>query len=596
MSGYSDYDDSQNYSDGNYYNRDVGGDPLASTGNDEDDDFDPLELLQSPLDWENKSGDANSNDGAPFLNDNDNDDSDDDGGGYSGYSGHPQQQQQQTEAMPDNSSSSYTPSMQNQYDAQASLHGGPGFQQEFRGMPQQPGLPAISPHSSSTGTSMLPGPNNIHHQSMHQQHMHSMQQTMNQMNLTSSGNNNRNSPGSHDFDVGGGPGRGIGGGGQLQGVNQMRGGSPSMQGGGVNGMNMNSNNNMNHMNMNMMNQMGQMHGNPMRILTGNQMQMPGRNHIQGMPGNPMQSSMMQGNMMQGNSMQGNSMQGNIMQGNPMMNAAAAAAAMQGGMGNQFPGANPNLSSHMGSMQNIHQGLNGAVGNRSGSLNNAVNIMNSSINGLNIAGNPNGPPSLHASMPNLGSQQERMSGGSLPTSPNLVPSIAQMSASVHGRGSRTSGRTRGPTPRVDANGKVIANTSADPGINEAMEKLCESMRRSAMSRNLVKQLSGRSVQRQGSARSISRSNSGLGPRKQLSGRSLSGNLGGLDDGSGRGTPTRTVPIRRPSDAKHRLHQRAAPGNRGAFRQNSMGSQSSVASGGRATPKTFLQLDDQSLGAL
>ena len=59
------------------------------------------------------------------------------------------------------------------------------------------------------------------------------------------------------------------------------------------------------------------------------------------------------------------------------------------------------------------------------------------------------------------------------------------------------------------------------VNEAMEKLCESMRRSAMSRSLVKQLSGKTLQRQHSGRSISRSNSGrMAPVRSNSGRQLS----------------------------------------------------------------------------
>jgi hypothetical protein len=249
------------------------------------------------------------------------------------------------------------------------------------------------------------------------------------------------------------------------------------------------------------------------------------------------------------------------------------------------GPNPNMQA-MG-MPNM-PGMNNAQ-NRNGSLNNAVSNLQGPMNGLNMSAH-----GMHASLPNIGFQPPR--GGSLPTSPNGMPSVAQMNASIRaGNSSRTGGRTRGPTPKVDVNGKVIPETSNDPGINEAMEKLCESMRRSAMSRNLVKQLSGRSVQRTGSARSLSRSNSGVGMRKQqMLGRSLSGGLSRGDDGSGRaGTPTRIAPIRILSNSKHRLQGRASPGNRGTFRTNSMGSQASAHSQGG---NTFLQLDDQSLGAL
>eukprot|EP00529_Nitzschia_sp_RCC80_P009533 CAMPEP_0113504076 /NCGR_PEP_ID=MMETSP0014_2-20120614/34523_1 /TAXON_ID=2857 /ORGANISM="Nitzschia sp." /LENGTH=764 /DNA_ID=CAMNT_0000399163 /DNA_START=257 /DNA_END=2554 /DNA_ORIENTATION=+ /assembly_acc=CAM_ASM_000159 len=68
----------------------------------------------------------------------------------------------------------------------------------------------------------------------------------------------------------------------------------------------------------------------------------------------------------------------------------------------------------------------------------------------------------------------------------------------------------------------ASSEGQPtNVNEAMEKLCESMRRSAMSRSLVKQLSGKTLQRQHSGRSISRSNSGrMAPVRSNSGRQLS----------------------------------------------------------------------------
>jgi hypothetical protein len=59
------------------------------------------------------------------------------------------------------------------------------------------------------------------------------------------------------------------------------------------------------------------------------------------------------------------------------------------------------------------------------------------------------------------------------------------------------------------------------VNEAMEKLCESMRRSAMSRSLVKQLSGRTLQRSHSGRGVARSNSArMAPVRSNSGRQLS----------------------------------------------------------------------------
>ena len=86
------------------------------------------------------------------------------------------------------------------------------------------------------------------------------------------------------------------------------------------------------------------------------------------------------------------------------------------------------------------------------------------------------------------------------------------------------------------------------VNEAMEKLCESMKRSAMSRSLVKQYSsgGRGVSRHGSG--------SLYAMRQAAGRSNSM----MDDSSGR-----SVPIRRPSSTKHHLQHPV----RGVYRHDS-----------------------------
>ena len=89
------------------------------------------------------------------------------------------------------------------------------------------------------------------------------------------------------------------------------------------------------------------------------------------------------------------------------------------------------------------------------------------------------------------------------------------------------------------------------LNEAMEKLCESMKRSAMTRSLVKQISGRSLSKSSSGRgTLSRQNSGLG--KQRSGRNL------MDESSGR-----SGPIRRMSNSKHHLQHHG----RGLYRHDS-----------------------------
>lgn len=88
------------------------------------------------------------------------------------------------------------------------------------------------------------------------------------------------------------------------------------------------------------------------------------------------------------------------------------------------------------------------------------------------------------------------------------------------------------------------------VNEAMEKLCESMKRSAMSRSLVKQYSsgGRGVSRHGSG--------SLYAMRQASGRSNMNSI--MDDSSGR-----SVPIRRTSSTKHHLQHPV----RGVYRHDS-----------------------------
>lgn len=92
--------------------------------------------------------------------------------------------------------------------------------------------------------------------------------------------------------------------------------------------------------------------------------------------------------------------------------------------------------------------------------------------------------------------------------------------------------------------------APPSLNEAMEKLCGSMKRSAMSRSMVKQFSGRNMNRQGSLRSINR---------QGSDRSLIGDSG---------------IARRSSGVKHQLQHPS----RGVYRHDSQQSLGQSGHGG------------------
>lgn len=100
-----------------------------------------------------------------------------------------------------------------------------------------------------------------------------------------------------------------------------------------------------------------------------------------------------------------------------------------------------------------------------------------------------------------------------------------------------------------------------GVNDAMEKLCESMRRSAMSRTLVKQLSGRSLHMSPSGRNIQRTNSG---RRNIV-RASSGRQVARTSSSGKGLHgvTDLQPVRRMAqESKHRMTP-----TRGVFRHHS-----------------------------
>jgi hypothetical protein len=127
-------------------------------------------------------------------------------------------------------------------------------------------------------------------------------------------------------------------------------------------------------------------------------------------------------------------------------------------------------------------------------------------------------------------------------------------------------------------------SGGPGTNDAMEKLCLSMKRSAMSRTLVKQYS--------SGRGVSRNGSGHlnAMRQATGGRQM------MDDSSGRSNGPAT-PVRRLSSAKHRLQHPS----RGVYlhdSQNSLGyrhdSQNSL--GGTSAHSVNLQFDGRNMGTM
>ena len=193
------------------------------------------------------------------------------------------------------------------------------------------------------------------------------------------------------------------------------------------------------------------------------------------------------------------------------------------------------------------------------------------------------------------QHQQLGGGSMHGTPCSPPF-----ASLQGGGSNVSIASENTSNKASSN-----SLGAGAPLGEAMEKLCESMKRSAMSRNMVKQLSGRSLVKQGSGRQlVPRQNSGLMVRQgsnrslmhqgsqrslvhQSSQRSLikqGSNRSLVDDGSGRGTPT-AVPIRRMSNTKHQLQHP----QRGVFRHNSVQSLNSQSNHGLS-----LQVDGRNMG--
>ena len=138
------------------------------------------------------------------------------------------------------------------------------------------------------------------------------------------------------------------------------------------------------------------------------------------------------------------------------------------------------------------------------------------------------------------------------------------------------------------------------VCEAMEKLCETMKRSAMSRSLVKNLSRQNSGRsQLTRQSSSNSSRGLPLRKNsshgasltkpsLSRHSSARSSSGQQDGSDASIPIRSAPVRRvSSNAKHRLQTPT----RGVLRHDSHLSHNSMHGSSHGIR---LQVDGQNMG--
>lgn len=183
---------------------------------------------------------------------------------------------------------------------------------------------------------------------------------------------------------------------------------------------------------------------------------------------------------------------------------------------------------------------------------------------------NGVDSLASSMHNDSMHSQQVNVSTTPSAPPFGTFAGNVSIATEMQSSK-------PNFQVyDQPGMAQPQNAAS--LNEAMEKLCESMKRSAMTRSLVKQISGRSLVsqgRQGSSRGLlSRQNSGL-MGKQRSNRSL------MDESSGRGAP-----IRRMSNSKHHIQHHG----RALYRHDSQQSLNSQSNHGIS-----LHIDGRNMGA-
>lgn len=276
-------------------------------------------------------------------------------------------------------------------------------------------------------------------------------------------------------------------------------------------------------------------------------------------------------------------------------------------------------------------VNSAMSNMNNSMNNSINNVNATNNSFGNMNNfgqtmDNGNvPSLVGFNPNMNNmmQQNMTDMNSLNPTPFADNGHATHQNSLSQ--ANTMGMMGGQTPGMMQTGgfdpsqlqQAFQTTQAQgllpggspgqggQGVNEAMEKLCETMRRSAMSRSMVKQLSGRSLTKQHSNRSLSRQNSGR-LTKQISGRNLARANSGRSlnrANSGRSLQRTAsgrqmmesgeLPIRRMSvDHKHRIHRDAVinnqgPPGRGVFRHKS---QSAI----MGASKTVLNIDGNTVG--
>lgn len=269
----------------------------------------------------------------------------------------------------------------------------------------------------------------------------------------------------------------------------------------------------------------------------------------------------------GTSMHSESLRGS-MRGEPLQNVSAHVQSMQQSMGNPM----------MNNQVMNGQMMQGQVMN--GQMNQQQMLNAQGMNGQMVQNQQFAGQMVPQMSPQMNHQQmnQQMNGQFVSFQGNV--SIATDMQSPKPNFPQVMGQQQNPA--------MGQGQKAPATLNDAMEKLCESMKRSAMTRGLVKQISSRSVSRQNSARgmgSLSRQNSARGIMRQNSARGMMKQLSNralMSEGSGRGN----TPIRRMSSSKHTLTHHG----RGIYRHDSQQSLNSQSAHGMN-----LHIDGRNVGA-
>jgi hypothetical protein len=213
-----------------------------------------------------------------------------------------------------------------------------------------------------------------------------------------------------------------------------------------------------------------------------------------------------------------------------------------GMNMNNPGMNMNQHQMMSSMnsQGMNQSTNQMMINQNQGMNMSNHGMNQSLNNsysdhgglvrqqpthtmMDLSSrsvpteiNASSDPGMTLAMMQQATMPGAVRNNSLPMRNNSLPRTGSGNPSMQGGGG--GGFDLSLMAQSYAASQGAGGAGQPSNVNEAMEKLCESMRRSAMSRTLVKQLSGRTINRAGSGiTSLNRAGSGRGVQRANSGR-------------------------------------------------------------------------------